>query len=292
MPPQLPVSVKNILILITLVFIVIGIAVITLSITNIRTLSRSATEIQKVTQARVVQDFEAEKILDNPQYAKLEFHGDIGYAQQESLELLDPNMPLPPADIQVLDLTYGKTLQIFWKNPDPKPTAVRMYRSLEKGTLGERIAEVTTNEPSVWLESELENGQTYYYTLRSVLTQGTTTVESLNEEQISGTPTDTQAPAAPTDITLKSSKDGASITIRWKAPEDKDFAGVNIYRSDTQGNMGQKIVSELLQIEYTDKALKAGTEYFYIITAVDASGNESPKDTAFAVTGKANPFIP
>src|SRR3989338_9315036 len=95
MSSQLPVSVKNILILITVVFIVIGITVITLSITNIRTLSRGASEIQSITQSRVVQDFEAEKILENSQYANLKFHGVLGYTQQQSLELLDSNMPLP-----------------------------------------------------------------------------------------------------------------------------------------------------------------------------------------------------
>lgn len=278
--------------MITFVFIVIGIAVIALSITNIRTLSRNVAEIQKVTQARVVQDFEAEKVLENPQYATLEFHGVSGYSEQQSLKLLDPNVPLPPAEVQVVDLAYGKTLQIFWKNPEPLPSAVRVYRSLEKGTFGERIAEVTTSEPAAWFDTTLENNQTYYYTLRSTLVQGTTTVESLNEEQVFGTPTDTQASDAPKDITLKSSKDGTSITLRWTTPESADFSGVNIYRSDTQAEVGQKIVSELVQTEYTDKALKTGKEYFYIITSVDTSGNESPKDTAFSVTGKANPFIP
>ncbi|OGY79674.1 MAG: hypothetical protein A3B74_02785 [Candidatus Kerfeldbacteria bacterium RIFCSPHIGHO2_02_FULL_42_14] len=291
MSSQLPVSVKNILILITVVFIVIGITVITLSITNIRTLSRSASEIQSITQSRVVQDFEAEKILENSQYANLKFHGVLGYTQQQSLELLDSNMPLPPEEVQVIDLAYGKTLQIFWKNPQPTPTAVRIYRSIEKGTLGERIAEVPTSD-TVWLDEELENGQTYYYTLRSTLTQGTTTVESLNEEQVAGIPTDTHAPLSPSDITLKNNIDDTSIIIRWKAPKDKDLAGVNIYRSDTRGEVGQKIVSELTQIEYFDKNLKTGKEYFYTVTSVDTSGNESPKDTAFSVTGKTNPFIP
>jgi fibronectin type 3 domain-containing protein len=53
-------------------------------------------------------------------------------------------------------------------------------------------------------------------------------------------------------------------------------AGYNVYRSTVSGTLYTKINSSLITaLNYTDSTVQSGTTYFYVATAVDASGNES-----------------
>ncbi len=62
----------------------------------------------------------------------------------------------------------------------------------------------------------------------------------------------------------------------WRANEELDIAGYNLYRSTTQGSGYQLLNANLLiDTVYVDSNLMADTMYYYILTAVDSAGNES-----------------
>jgi fibronectin type 3 domain-containing protein len=70
-----------------------------------------------------------------------------------------------------------------------------------------------------------------------------------------------------------------SATLNWGASDSPGvtIAGYNIYRSKVSGTSYVKINATLATgLTYTDLTVQSGQTYFFVATAVDASGNESP----------------
>jgi hypothetical protein len=91
------------------------------------------------------------------------------------------------------------------------------------------------------------------------------------------TPTDGIAPATPTGL-AQTSGNGSSVALNWNDNSESDLLEYEVYRSlssgvgktDTQVNSSQITASS-----FTDSSVSAWTSYYYTVTAVDDSGNES-----------------
>ena len=104
-----------------------------------------------------------------------------------------------------------------------------------------------------------------------------------------GSGTDTEAPAAPTGLTV--SIGVGAVGLDWDSNTEDDVVGYNVYRSETPGDgaglggydrVGEGVGSS----DFTDDSVVDGTEYFYVVTAIDASDNESePSAEASATSG-------
>ncbi|MGY1635472.1 pectinesterase family protein [Geodermatophilus sp. SYSU D00742] len=98
--------------------------------------------------------------------------------------------------------------------------------------------------------------------------------------------TDTVAPAAPAGLTAAPG-DG-SATLTWTAGTDADLAGHNVYRSTSTPvavTAATKVNDTLVGgTTFTDGSAAAGTEYVYVVTAVDTAGNESSASAPVSVT--------
>ncbi|RLB67230.1 MAG: hypothetical protein DRH04_08265 [Deltaproteobacteria bacterium] len=70
------------------------------------------------------------------------------------------------------------------------------------------------------------------------------------------------------------------VTATWSANTESDLAGYNIYRSTTSGSgyvkLNSSIIAKTSAPQYID-TIPDATEvtYYYVVTAVDTSGNES-----------------
>ncbi|MGD0784381.1 MAG: glycosyl hydrolase family 28 protein [Sedimentisphaerales bacterium] len=81
-------------------------------------------------------------------------------------------------------------------------------------------------------------------------------------------------PLAPTG--LSATAGDAKVTLDWNNNTESDLAGYNIYRSTTSGSGYAKLNSSLLSdSNYIDHSVTNGTTYYYVVTAVDTSANES-----------------
>ncbi|HMB68627.1 MAG TPA: C25 family cysteine peptidase, partial [bacterium] len=85
-------------------------------------------------------------------------------------------------------------------------------------------------------------------------------------------------PASPDSVWFSSTAD--RIDFQWDTTDTlaaPDLAGYNVYRSATQGSGHAKQNFEILRTgsSYADEGLVLGSQYFYYVTAVDSSGNES-----------------
>jgi rhamnogalacturonan endolyase len=85
---------------------------------------------------------------------------------------------------------------------------------------------------------------------------------------------DTVVPSAPTGLTATAGN--ATVSLDWNDNSDSDMSGYNIYRSMTSGAGFVKINTVLLSnSNYTDTNVVNGTTYYYVVTVVDISANES-----------------
>ena len=69
----------------------------------------------------------------------------------------------------------------------------------------------------------------------------------------------------------------AYLDLSWSISAATDIAGYNVYRSEEPSSPGTRVNSELLLTPaFRDMNAVPGRTYFYTVTAIDRSGNESP----------------
>ena len=67
-----------------------------------------------------------------------------------------------------------------------------------------------------------------------------------------------------------------SATLNWSASSSTSVVGYNVYRSTQSGGGFTKLNSTLnTGTTYVDNTVSAGATYYYVVTSVDGSGNES-----------------
>ena len=98
---------------------------------------------------------------------------------------------------------------------------------------------------------------------------------------------DTTPPGVPTDVAP--SAGNGHVTLSWTANTESDIAGYNVYRSTSSPvSIGTPLNGALLTSPtYTDSAVVNGTTYYYAVTAVDTSDNESPASAEASATPEA-----
>jgi aryl-phospho-beta-D-glucosidase BglC (GH1 family) len=107
-------------------------------------------------------------------------------------------------------------------------------------------------------------------------------------------PSDTTPPAVPTGLTA-TAVSSSSINLDWADNTDSDLAGYKVYRSTTSNFTpgSANFVKQVTTSAYTDTGLTADTTYYYKVTAVDTSGNESqPSAQASAKTQQGGETTP
>lgn len=93
---------------------------------------------------------------------------------------------------------------------------------------------------------------------------------------------DLSFPATPTVV--KGLGAATSIALTWKKVMDADLFGYNIYRSSSQAGTYAKVNSVPTDriAYYNDEGLVPLTRYYYKVTSVDSSGNESAQSAVAA----------
>lgn len=87
-------------------------------------------------------------------------------------------------------------------------------------------------------------------------------------------PPDLTPPAVPGN--LWASAGDSMVSLEWDDNNEPDLDGYNLYRSTTSGGGYAKLNdSPLIDSDYTDNSVANGTMYYYVVTAVDTSENES-----------------
>jgi hypothetical protein len=84
---------------------------------------------------------------------------------------------------------------------------------------------------------------------------------------------------------LAATAGNGTVSLTWDDNFEINLAGYNVYRSTTPGSGYSKINSSLLgSPDYTDNSVTNGIPYYYIVTAVDTSSNESEDSNIVSAT--------
>ncbi len=68
-----------------------------------------------------------------------------------------------------------------------------------------------------------------------------------------------------------------TVTLSWNANSESDLAGYKVYRATASGGYGAPITTVPAGTsQYISSGLAKGFTYFFVITAYDQAGNESP----------------
>jgi len=172
------------------------------------------------------------------------------------------------------------TLRLGWtKNKEPDVEYYTIYRSSWSATQGFiQIAKVNSETVS-YVDTGLINGNTYYYKMTATDKRNYTSTES---SVVSSYPraVDTIPPSAPTDLKAYAQSE-TSVKIVWKANTEPDVAGYNIYRDGSKLNIG--LIPPSAVPYYIDSNVTLCTTYYYQVSAVDSSGNESELSNPLSV---------
>jgi hypothetical protein len=137
-------------------------------------------------------------------------------------------------------------------------------------------------------DSGFDYGKTYAYFVRSVIASPAGVLESSDSPLAIVTPKDTFPPAAPQGIVAAvqpgTTSGSVAVELSWSINVEPDLAGYRVYRSEQEGARGALLTPELLPSPaYRDNSVQSGQRYWYTVTAVDRSGNESAPSLAVAV---------
>jgi hypothetical protein len=141
-----------------------------------------------------------------------------------------------------------------------------------------RIAEAASPP---YTDTQTELGKTYVYSVRSVAQYPGGQLESVDSNFATITPKDVFPPPAPQDLVVAfvpaTGGTAAYLDLSWSISAATDIAGYSVYRSDEPSSPGTRVNSELLLTPaFRDMNALPGRTYFYTVTAIDRSGNESP----------------
>ncbi len=93
---------------------------------------------------------------------------------------------------------------------------------------------------------------------------------------------DSTPPATPTG--LSPTAGNGQVVLNWNANTETDLASYKVYRGTTSGNLSVITTVTQPSTSHTDTTVTNGTTYFYAITALDDSNNESPKSSEVSAT--------
>ena len=169
-----------------------------------------------------------------------------------------------------------------------------VYRSTAPGFVPDAGNRVATNVPaSQYSDGGLASSTTYYYRVTAVDFAG-------NESSASGEASattdeepapDTTPPAAPTGLTA-AAVSTSQINLNWADNGESDLADYDVYRATQAGftpDVSNRIASNMAASQYNDTGLTASTTYYYRVTAVDTSNNESAASSEASATTASVP---
>jgi fibronectin type 3 domain-containing protein len=155
---------------------------------------------------------------------------------------------------------------------------------VKRGTAsGGPYTTVGTPAGTTYADTKLTNGTAYYYVVTAVEAAG----ESGNSNQATATPT--AAPTAPVPpLNLTATGGNQQVSLAWTA--STGATSYNVKRAATNGGPYTTVASPAGTSD-TDTTVTNGTAYYYVVTAVNATGESGNSNQATA-TPAAAPTAP
>ena len=151
-----------------------------------------------------------------------------------------------------------------------------IYRRTEKGRYEDAPLNKEPLRTNSYKDTAVVNDTTYYYIVRAVDSPAQPWRESPDSNESPAVPRDKTAPLRPEGLTVVPGVDRVFLT--WNENKERDLAGYHVYRSEKSGKDYERLTEKpIRRTTFSDETVKPGTAYYYVVTAVDQTGNEGPQ---------------
>lgn len=176
--------------------------------------------------------------------------------------------PLPPTN--PVASTGNGSATLTWS----ASTSATGYKVKRATVSGGPYSQIATPATTTYSDMALANGTTYYYVISATSSAG----ESANSSQTSATPVAPGTlPSSPSGVAAVAGN--AAVNLSWSASSGS--TSYKVKRASTSGGPYTQIAAPTTTT-YSDTSLTNGTSYYYVVSAVNSTG-ESPN--SLQVTG-------
>jgi fibronectin type 3 domain-containing protein len=185
---------------------------------------------------------------------------------------IDDLPPSTPTGLTVTPLPSGNALNITW-NANPEADVISYTLLVSTNNITFNFKAVIPAGQTNYSDTNLIDGKIYYYMIKAA---DEVPNYSLLSGVVSGIPSDSIAPLAPTGLMVTYGPTSDSLSLTWNQNSESDLAGYYIYRSTIEG--GPYTLIDIIGPvkKYVDIGLDGGVTYFYVIGAFDEVPNNSP----------------
>ncbi len=179
----------------------------------------------------------------------------------------------PPAAPQKLSAVQGDSIVWlnWYGNTEPDVAGYNVKRAdAADGPYTEIASGLTV---PTYTDNDVTNDTAYYYVVTATDIDNNVSSDSNEAAATPTTGSDVIAPSVPTGLTVESGV--GQIALGWDDNTEADLHGYNVKRSTTSGGPYNTIASGVATSDYTDNSVTNEFTYYYIVTAVDTSANES-----------------
>ncbi len=170
-------------------------------------------------------------------------------------------------------LTWSVPTKSVTGNSKPAIAGYNIYRSAKGQALDPFALPVNPSPVAKNEYTDTPPYGTYEYRMTAVAAAGPPRIESDHSAPVEATFKDLVPPPPPASVTaLVETK---SVRLVWDVVDAPDLAGYNIYRTEKAGRVKFTYGLPIKQTFFLDESLLPGIEYYYSVTSVDKSGNES-----------------
>jgi len=185
--------------------------------------------------------------------------------------------PLPNAPVGLAAVAGSQQVTLSWTAASPGVTSYKVKRATAPGG---SYTQVATPAASPFVDTGLNNGTTYYYVVSAINVTG----EGPISTEVSATPVAPPLPDAPVGLAAVAGYQQVNLT--WTAASP----GVTSYRikraTSASGPFG--LVGSPTGTSFTDSPLNNGTAYYYVVSAVNGTG-EGPDSASVSATPQGLP---
>jgi Glycoside hydrolase family 44 len=190
----------------------------------------------------------------------------------------------PPAAPTALAPTAGNQQVVLTWTGSSGATSYHVKRAI---TSGGPYTQIASPAAASCTDTGLTNGTNYFYVVSALNAAG----ESANSNQASATPVSTAQPPPPVPVAptaLIATTGNQQIALTWNA--SSGATSYHVKRASTTGGPYTQ-VSAPTSSNYTNTGLTNGTTYFYVVSALNASGESANSSQASATPAATAPDV-
>lgn len=199
---------------------------------------------------------------------------------------MTPPAPTAPATPSALAATAGnQQVGLTWT----ASSGATSYHVKRATTSGGPYTQIAAPTAPGYTDTGLTNGTSYFYVVSALNAAG----ESANSSQASATPVSSAPPPAipATPTSLAATAGNQQVSLTWTA--SSGATSYHVKRATTSGGPYAQVAAPATA-NYTNTGLTNGTQYFYVVSALNASGESANSNQASAtpVSSTPPPSIP